>query len=207
MQPNKTKIALVIGALLLGASGASNAATGNFDVSITTIADIGFIEISPISLGSAVFLTAGGSCTVKGSDPTAGDVFGDTGLSASGTNGTLTGDCKGTGAAGVYEVESAGPSDAITVLMGDMVEAGGFSFNPSSNCIPLYDGTLGTDDSCQSLTVDFAHLTAITGDGADGGSIANKLRFTIGGTMTIGAADLTPNTPYAGSFAINVIYQ
>lgn len=205
MQPKKTKLALTIGMLLMGASSASNAATGNFDVSITTIDDITFTEISPISLGSAVFLTAGGTCTVIGNDPAAADVLADANIAGT-TNGTLSGDCVGVGAAGVYEVISAGPNDAITVLMGDMDEAGGFSFNPNSNCIPLYD-TSSSDDTCESLTVDFAHTSAVTGDGTDFGATADSLRFTIGGTMTIGASDLTPATLYAGSFAINVIYQ
>jgi hypothetical protein len=206
MQPNKTKIGLIIGAMYLGVSGASNAATGSFDVSITTIQDIGFVEISPISLGSAVFLTAGGTCSVVGNDPAALDVLADANIAGT-TNGNLSGNCVGDdGAAGVYEVESAGPGDSMTVLMGDMDEAGGFSFNPNSNCIPLY-GAAVSDDTCEFLTVDFGHLSAITGDGSDKGTTASKLRFTIGGTMTVGASDLTPNTLYGGSCAINVIYQ
>jgi hypothetical protein len=207
MQPNKTKIALVLGALLLGASGASHAAT--YNVTLDTIADVTFTQITPISLGTSVYITAGGSCTVVGNAPAGADVYADVNIVAgtlAAANGALSGDCVGEGVAGVFEVASNATGDSISVLMGEMAEANGFSFSPSSSCIPVY-GAASSDDDCETIPVNFAHIAGVTGDGIDKGTTDKKLRFTVGGVMTIGATDLAPEAPLAGDFLINVVYQ
>jgi hypothetical protein len=207
MQPSKTKLAIAVGTLFLGASNASFAQeTKTYDVTMKTIPDIGFTQITPISLGSSVYLTAGGTCTLKGDDPLAATVLAEAAVLTADTNGLLTGDCAGEGQAGVFEVISAEANASFSVVMGNMPSALGFSFNPSNSCIPLY-GTGTSDDACETLPVNFAHNTAITGDGVNQGITDKTLRFTVGGVMTVDAgADLLPSDSLAGSFAINVVY-
>jgi hypothetical protein len=205
MQLTKTKLVLAMGVVLLGASSASNAAQGVYDVSITTIADLTFTQIQPISLGASVFLNAGSTCTVEGSDPSPAEVLSAGSAAMADTNGTLSGDCAGIGTAGIFEVASSDTDDAISVIIGSIDEAE-WSFAPTSNCLPIY-GTGAADDTCSLMIEGFANTDASTGIATPQGLTPNTLRFTVGGTMTIKGADLTPELLYSGTFPINAVYQ
>lgn len=215
MQPNnKTKIAMIIGAMYLGVSGASHAATGSFDITITTIADLSVTEIQALSFGNSVFTTGSAVCNIAGNSPLFSDVFADSNTLITGatsylnTDRALTGSgCAGSGRVGIYEVVTAGVADAITVTINGVTNAD-FTFTPNSNCLPDYSATNATDDACRIMAPGVPNTLASTGDVAnDAGTVNNTLRFTVGGSLSTAAAGLTPNTPYSDVFNIDVIYQ
>lgn len=213
MQPNKTKIALVIGALLLGASGASNAVQGSFDITIATIADLSVTEIQPLSFGSSVFTTGSAVCNIAGNDPLFSDVLAEDNTVIDGatsylaTDATLTGSgCAGSGRVGIYEVVTAGLADSISVTV-NAVSNADFTFNPNSNCLPNY--APGTAlNACLIMAPGVPNTGAQTGSTTPGeGSIDKTLRFTVGGSLTTAVGGLAPATPYSDVFSIDVIYQ
>ena len=215
MQPNKTKIALVLGAMFLGATGASNAVTGSFDITIATIADLNVTEIQALSFGSSVFTTGSAACNIAANDPTELDVFAEAGSTAIngattylGADLALTGTgCAGTGRVGIYEVVTAGNADAISVTVNSVTNAD-FTFTPNSNCLPEYITTATTDDACRIMAPGVPNTLAVTGDTAnDMGTTNATLRFTVGGNLTTAASGLTAATPYSDVFSIDVIYQ
>jgi len=215
MQPNnKTKIAMIIGAMYLGVSGASNAVTGSFDITIATIADLSVNEIQALSFGSSVFTTGSAVCNLQGNDPLFSDVLADAnnvitgGTTYLSVDTALTGSgCAGGGRVGIYEVVTAGAADNITVTINEVTNAD-FTFSPNSNCLPEYVATAATDDVCRILAPGTPNTVAVTGStGANQGSLDKTLRFTVGGTLTTAAGGLTAATLYNDVFNIDVIYQ
>jgi len=215
MQPNKTKIALVIGALFLGASGASNAVQGSFDITIATIADLNVTEVQALSFGSSVFTTGSSVCNLEGNDPLFGDVLAEDGTVITGATTYLAQDtalsgsgCAGGGRVGIYEVVTAGVGDTISVTVNSVSNAD-FTFSPNSNCLPNYLPGTGAN-ACLIMAPGVPNTSAVTGDlsgGAGEGAVDNTLRFTVGGTLTTAVGGLTAATPYSDVFVIDVIYQ
>ncbi|MDX2367788.1 MAG: hypothetical protein QNK36_05210 [Colwellia sp.] len=222
MQPNKTKIALVIGALLFGASGASNA--DPFTANVTTIDDVTILTVpgNDLSFGTNVFTTAG-TCTMSASAPgsalmqyddgvgvVAQTTWGD--LSSAGTASCVVGASLGT--PGVYEVKGVG-AGAVSVLLTEVAQVGGdFTFDPSGGCYTDFDAVAGpTADTCTTLNAGtvvptfLAAATAVEDEGTGThASVEGTLRFTVGGTITVGATGLTAETPYNLAFQVDVTY-
>jgi hypothetical protein len=226
MQPNKTKIALVLGALFLGASGNTIAATGSFDITVKAIPDVVLSTVTPLSYGATMFVTTGGTCSMNASVP--GDALADKmqydGATVAKANyGDLTGaGCvNGTMAAGnpgtpgVYKIKGIAGNTVNITISG--ISGSDFDFAPNSGCIVTYEnGT--TADTCdafvpgssasKSLPLANATESPVTG-GTGTTGLGGELVFTVGGTITVGgtnAVDLIPGSNYTQNFPVNVIY-
>ena len=101
MQPTKTKIALVLGAILLGASGASNAASGTYNITVSTLPDVVLTEVTALDYGASMFITSSQSCVMNATTP--GDTPGTSTVNmqytnlAAPVNATNYGDLTGAG--------------------------------------------------------------------------------------------------------------
>jgi hypothetical protein len=210
MQPNKTKISLIIGAMYLGVSGASMAASESFNITAETIADVVITEDTALDFGANIFTTAG-DCTMDASAPAdvtmqvtrATPVVVDTD-----THGALSGTSCVTGAIatpGVYTVSGSGGS-TVNITLGGITTAE-FTFVPDSNAVSTYEGTAALDDiGTLSTSTSTAVVLADTNDGGGATTTADELVFVLGGTLTI-LTDLTSETVYdAETFTVNVIY-
>jgi hypothetical protein len=217
MQPNTSKLACAIGALLLGASSASNAATELFGFSATTIADVGLVQVNGgIDFGQNVFTTAG-TCTLNGVLPTDATLQIDTTTGAaaavddtgnlSGTN-CVEGDNLGT--AGIYKVTGTA-SSIVNITLGSISEAE-FTFVPDSNSYGDYNlapGSAASDDDSVgtlSTTGSTSARVAVADDvGTNLLATANELVFVLGGTLTV-LTDLVAEDVYTSSFDVIVTY-
>lgn len=223
MQPNKTKIALVLGALLMGASGASNAAVqGSFPVKVATLADVILTQVTALDFGANVYSAAGGTCKLDGSNPVQADSQVD--VIAAGGTGVGYNQLSGTGcitdaqtdgvpllgqSAGVYNVAGIGGLD-VTVTVSDSAISTDFTFSPDSACVTDYNGAAATSagDLCLALSAGTGKLVTLADatDALNAGAPDGSTRIVVGGTITVGAGDLTPSTAYADTFNVNVIY-
>jgi len=208
MQPNKTKLALQVGALLIGSSCAFNAAADSFNLTVNTIADVTIAEVTALDFGANIKTDASGSCAMDADQPVGSTVFADGNLTAT-TYGTLTGaNCVGASATpGVYSITGEAGLDVTITLTSEAQGAGDFTFSPTEGCAVIHDGA-GTDgDLCTALVVG-TPLTGVTiADGSDNGdSVSGATHFTVGGTIAVGATGLTSDTGYVATFNVNVIY-
>ncbi|TWX67478.1 hypothetical protein [Colwellia sp. C1TZA3] len=207
MQPNKTKIALVIGALYLGASGASYAASLAPTVKMTTRDDVTLSQVTALAFGPNIFTTAGTSCLMDADTP--GDIIAQANGTAEKANfGELSGTGCVTGASGtpgVYKV-SGSPGAGITVTVSGLNTDPLFTFTPNNGCIVEYD-QVSEGDTCKALASATATTTIIAGttDGGDDEVTSGELIMSIGGTLSVVSA-LTADTPYTDQFKINVVY-
>jgi hypothetical protein len=222
MQPNKTKIALLLGAVCLGASGAANAATADFDITVTTIPDVTLTEVQALDFGTTMYVTAGGNCLMNAATPgnaVAGQMqyTRQAGSVVAATNyGDLTGtgcvNGTGNGTPGIYRISGI-PGGSVRITISGVTGAD-FSFAPNSGCIVNYSGDDTDDgDECSTFVpgVQTTRLLAATTEDdstapAGQPSVPGQLMFTVGGTVTIGGVDLTPNQAYTENFPVTVIY-
>lgn len=205
MQPKNTKIALILGALFLGASGASNAVTGTFDITVNTIDDVVLTQDAQLDFGSNVKATAGQSCTMDADTPDTGDFNMVPDVAA--TNfGALTGDACITGTTGSpAEFSLTGtPGSTVVITLAD-VDAGDFTFTPNNNAFPVYDGATAGDALIQVAVA--TPTPFLVPDIADDDDVTQGLiRFAIGGDLNI-VNELTQSTPYTADFQVTVIYN
>lgn len=222
MQPNKKKIALVLGALFLGMSGNTIAATGSFDITVTAIPDVTLSTVTPLTYGASMFVTLGGTCLMDASTP--GDAavdlmqyddatlakanYGD--LSGAGcVNGTAT------GTPGVYKIAGIAGNTVNVTISG--VNGADFDFAPNSGCIVTYENGV-VADTCDPfvpgasapklLPLANAGESPVTGGGV-GVTVLGELVFTVGGTITVGGTngvDLAPGASFTENFPVDVIY-
>lgn len=211
MQPNKTKISLILGALYLGVSGTSMAASEPFIITATTIEDVEIEETTPLSFGANIFITTG-SCTMDAAAPATVDLQIGKGADDAAVNyGLLSGDAciaGATGTPGVYTVSGSAGS-VVNITLGGITTAD-FTYVPDSSAYSSYDGTTGADSmgalSASATTTDT--LAAADEDSAATTShaVGGELVFTLGGTLTI-LQDLTPETVYdTETFLVTVTY-
>ena len=219
MQPKKFSPARSLASIvLIVASGASYAATESFNVTVTTLPDVVLSQKQALSFGANMFVTAGGTCLMNATVPGEGTLmqYQDTGSAAAASFGALTGlGCvNGTATPGVYKIKGLGSTN-VTITIDGVVGAD-FNFSPNSGCIVNFDNSAAaadSQDSCDAFvpgTPKTTKLPAATateeGSGAPGYVVEGELVFSVGGTVTIGGTDLTPNTAYTESFPVNVVY-
>jgi hypothetical protein len=227
MQPNKTKLAIQIGTVLLGASYASIATADSFDAKITTIQDVGVNQVQPLNFGENITTAANGVCTMTANVPSEANLRFDnttaaaayTALAGTDRYGALSGNGCVTGAVaqpGIWSIEGGIGLEVTVNFTQQAPELGDFTFEPDNGCIMNYDG--GTDantDVCDEITnsnygstttVTLAAANALENNGGSGLAEEGKLYFTMGGTITVGAGGLTQNLEHDIKFGVNVTY-
>lgn len=201
---------LIASALLLGGAGLANAASESFNVTVTTLPDLVLTQVQALSFGTNVYIDAGGVCTMDADIP--GDTATQTkravAVTATGF-GDLTGagcvNGVGAGTPGLYKIAGL-QGQSVSISIGGVVGTD-FSFTPAG-CIATYDD--GVDgDLCTTYSGAISAQSydlASTTDGGDAGVTAGELIFSVGGSITIGASDLTANLAYSESFPVDVVY-
>ncbi|MFT5852088.1 MAG: hypothetical protein ACI87J_002064 [Colwellia sp.] len=225
MQPNKRKLALVIGTILLGASSASNAQ--EFTVAVSTITDVTIATKTghDLDFGESIVIAPNTICTMTGNLPLFSDVNIVHSTPLGGTQGLLNGTgCVGDGTTvakpGIYEVQGEpGLTLSLTISETSQFEADGvtpanYTFKPNSGCFTAYNGTATADqDTCSGYTMGAAD-TAIKlpvsdlaeTEGNTGIVTPGMILFTVGGEVGIGPAGLVANQTYATKFQVDVTY-
>lgn len=212
MQPNKTKLALTMGALLFAASNYSYAAQGTFPITATTLTDVTLANIQDLDFGTNVYTTLGGTCELNADDPDEADSYENAGTASAGVNyenlsgtGCIAASTDVGQTAGIYEISGVAGLDVTVTVDGSSLSAF-FTFVPDSACAVNYDGaTSGTGDTCDALTPSVGKVITLHGGADDGVQVNGKARIVVGGTITIDDA-LTPNLAYTDTFTVNVVY-
>jgi hypothetical protein len=221
MQPNKTKLALKLGAVVLGAASASYVSADPFTMTVNTIGDLSITTNQPLAFGTALLTDALSACSMGALVPAPADVFSDdstgtagTSLGTSGTAfGLLNGDgCIGAGATiatpGIYTIIGE-PTLDVNLTLNAEPQVGNFTFSPTGGCGVDHDqiGATAAGDPCQPITPG-SPITLTLAGGSDAilAQYGNT-HFTVGGTVTVGAAPgLDSGTDYNATFLVNVIY-
>jgi hypothetical protein len=222
MQPNKTKLALKIGAVVLGALCASGASADPFTASVTTIDDVTITEKTALDFGATVLTTAG-NCIMNSALP------GTTLMEHTTTNLTATPDA-GYGATtgtscvnvlgsdttvtpGVWRI-SGTAGGTVSLLVSTIAQASAdYTFEPDGGCYILFDAGAGVDgDTCTTLSpgvpITTARLASVTGTESDvtgTPATAGDLLFTVGGTLVV-VNPLATETNYPLTFQVDVTY-
>jgi hypothetical protein len=188
MQPNKTKLALQIGAVVLGAICASNSFADTFTATINTVDDV---NIAPragyvLDFGPNLFVDAGSSCELQVSAQAAGNQpggdlmnyaitldnaadpdasFGSLDGTGLGCTTTATPAAGGT-SAGIWDISGAAGTQVSLLITNIVQTPADFTFVPSG-CYVNYSNTdAANGDSCLALaansveTANFAASTA-----------------------------------------------
>jgi hypothetical protein len=229
MQPNKTKLALKIGAVVLGALCASGASAETFTATVNTVADVRIDRRAGTALdfGQSILVQSGGICTVQvgvtASTEAPGGLlmnYDRASPTAAGVNyGTLDGaGCLDgvTSQAGIWDAFGAAGA-AVSILFTELPQEADFTFEPSG-CYVFYGPGNDTDtDTCAALPINtataakFSLSDALESDAGTPGTnagtpISGQFSFAVGGTITVGATDLDPATPYNVEFQVDVTY-
>jgi hypothetical protein len=185
-------------ATTLGTTISINAATISPTVGFVTVLDIVLSTEDALTFGQNVVGTSGTTCTMTT------DVFAGTGVAASGaaaaTEDSITGagcltvaQAIGNNFSGVYGI--TGEDDqAFTVTVGSSTDAD-FSFTPTAAVCDVTAGCLAAG------TVVFADTPQLSAFDSNGDAMV-----VVAGTITVGGADLTSNTPYSQTFDITATY-
>lgn len=213
MQPNKTKLALQIGAVILGAACASNVYADTFNLTVNTISDVSIDQVTPMSFGTSILTDGLVTCTLRGELPAPATVFSD-GTWAAGAGTDAPGALNGagcisgnTGVPGVYTITGE-PTLSVNITLNSEAQTDNFTFTPDSGCAVSYNNDASTavgDDLCVALTPGSAQAVNLPG-AVDGLATAGIGYFTVGGTIGTLAGGLTSDTPYTATFLVNVIY-
>lgn len=230
MQPNKTKLALQIGAVVLGALCASNSYADTFTAEVTTVDDVEITERVALSFGTNVFTTASTSCTMLVTDESTGTAnptpvlmkYASTAaVSVGGAYGDLSGDgCVNATTdtavtAGVWDITGI-PGGSVKILLTEIAQdVTDYTYSPDTGCYVEYNGdNTANADSCVALAPGTVYTTPLAASAEDdavpaagsGTSVAGALAFTVGGTISIGTSGLTAETPYDLKFQVDVTY-
>ena len=207
MQPNKTKLALQIGTVILGAAYASNVLAAPFNATVNTIADVTIAQLgtNAMDFGTAVLPDAGTTCILNAVQPLDTDVFSDGAATAATAYAGLTGGgCTGTGTPGIYVISGENSVD-VTVTVSTEAQTGNYTFVPGLGCGVNHNGTTGAD-SCSLLDASGPVTLTTAGGTDDAATNFGETHFTMGGTITVTAGGLTPDTDYFPTFLVNVVY-
>jgi hypothetical protein len=210
MQPNKTKIALVIAAMYLGVNNASYAATKSFVITAETLADVELLETTELDFGTNIFTTAG-ICNMDADAPSSDLLLMNAANSiAESDYGALTGGgcINGTAIPGVYKISGAVGADVNITLSG--ITETEYTFEPDGAVADFSKST--ADDTIGALA--FSGVNTFSTAGADDDTnpglaatlaTPGDLIFTLGGTLTV-LTTLTASTEYTNTFSVNVVY-
>jgi len=194
---NKNMITKAIaGSVMVAASMSAVAKVETFSIGFVTIQDLTIDEVSPIAFGQKIIGKAGTACTM---DVTA-DIATTTGALTDVQSGISGAGCIDTAAAngasfaGVYTV--SGEADLTVNVTVASVSATDFDFSPSG--LLLSDGGDLNNDAVDVFADSSA---ATTLDSTNG-----EAHIYLGGTLTVGASDLTANTPYSADYTITATY-
>lgn len=184
---------------ILSTAMVANAKTETYSVGFVTIQDLTITQQQGLSFGQNIIGKAGTTCTLAFAENATSSVttlaapanFDDNMSGA----GCLTVAAGVNNLVGIYTIGgSANQTVNITVAS---ITGTDFNFTPSASSI-----TQGDDiNVAGSFTSVFADSPQADGLGASG-----NVALIIGGTLTVGAADLTANTPYSGTFNITATY-
>jgi hypothetical protein len=176
-----------------------HAKTVPFGVGFVTIVDLEVTQVNAISFGQNIIGRAGTNCTMVSN---VANVIANTALASitglmedgiSG-DGCITQASNGTNNfTGVYQVKGA-TSQAVNITVGSIAGAD-FNFSPTGKVANVVGGLAASGstifaDTPQLISTDTAGLVAVA----------------VAGTITIGAVDLTANTPYSANFDLTATY-
>lgn len=210
MQPNKTKLALQIGTVILGAACASSVLADSFNVTVNTLDDVTLAQVTPMAFGTSILTAASGTCAMDASVP--GNVLmnGDGVVAQAGYGGLAGAGCV-TGAAdgtpGLYTITGE-PTLAVNVTVTSEAQVGNFTFSPTGGCAVNYDNataTAATDDPCTPLVVATPLVVNLPG-ATDTLATAGEGYFTVGGTIVVGVGGLPSDTANVATFLVDVVY-
>jgi hypothetical protein len=229
MQPNKTKIALLIGASYLGAFSASNAWADAFTLNVNTISDV---EIAAYNAKALAFgeqiKTSPGVCAMEGRYPANADVniihsSAPTTLELNSqsiiTGAACVGSGVSTGDVGIYRVTGS-PGLTVNFTISELTQVNAtdptktFTFKPNSGCYTAFNGTPTADqDLCTaySMGIPITSVKLPVSDlgetlGNTGIVTAGEIYFTVGGELEIGPNGLDQNQAYDAKFLVDVTY-
>jgi len=207
------KKSVLVCALSLGSIGVANATIEPVNVGFTTIVDVAIVATQELSFGTTVYSALGGVCTMDAAVANIND--NDAAITpASPVTGGTGGSVVGTGCItsamntapgnqlGIYTLTGTAGANVKVTVTG--VSGTDFTFAPVG-CIPVYTG-LATASECVPFTVGNATTTTDIADLLDLNATPGELRVVVGGVMTIGGTDLTPETTYTQTFDIQAIY-
>ncbi|MFT7005709.1 MAG: hypothetical protein ACJAXJ_000208 [Colwellia sp.] len=193
-----TIIRALAGTLLAATALSASAKTVQGDVGFVTVADLVIEQLQALSYGQTVLGTASTTCL---STPDSGTV---TGAQLTGTVAPTLTELpipvhSGTGCitaanalAGVYKITASG-TQAVKITVASLAAGGDFDFSPAGY-------VMDSAGSAGAETIFFPD-TPLTFT-----PTAGKVGVVVGGTITIGAANLIANTPYSGQFDITATY-
>lgn len=210
MQPNKNKLALKIGALVLGTSCALTATADTFTVAVNTISDVTITPVNTgLDFGENIVTTASQTCTMDAAVPAAADVNAvNAALDGTGFGDLTGGGCVtgSSGTPGIWSIDGVAGL-AVNVSVADVAQVGGdFTYTPIG-CVVVYDGGVA-GDLCSTLSVAGGTVaTTVADNTADTDVPINaKTYFAVGGTISTGPTGLTSDTTYTASFDVTVTY-
>lgn len=185
-------------AATLGMTLSAHAKTLPFGVGFVTVQDLDITQANALTFGQNVIGTAGSTCTLGVT------IYPGATIAASAATAAINDNISGAGCiavagaltnnlAGVYEISGA-VSQAFNVTVNSATNAD-FSFSPTARV-----GDLATGLTAGGTTV-FANTPQASVTDAAGLAL-----LVVAGTITVGATDLTPNTPYSQTFDITATY-
>jgi len=209
MQPNKTKLALQIGAVVLGALCASNSYADPFTITVNTLSDVSIDTVQALDFGENITTDANGTCAMDAVAPANTDVLTDTNVSATAFGVITGGNCIGSGTTvatpGIYSIEGVGGLN-VNLTLSALTQSGDFTFTPTG-CGVVHDNDgVGQADVCTTYTAGTPLSMTLADSADDGASVENFAHFTVGGTLDVGATALTSDLAYTVTFNVDVVY-
>jgi hypothetical protein len=213
MQPNKTKLALQIGTVVLGAAYASYAAADPFTFTVNTIGDLNITTNQPLAFGTALLTDALSTCSMDALVPEPADVFSDDSTGSATDFGLLNGaGCIGDGVTiatpGIYTIIGE-PTLDVNLTLNSEPQVGNFTFSPTGGCGVDHDQSVASagGDPCNAITPGSPIILTLAGGSDVITAQYGNTHFTVGGTVTVGSAPgLDSGTDYNATFLVNVIY-
>jgi len=190
---------VLVGSLLTVAAMSAQAKTASFNVGFVTLADLDIVQTQALTFGQNLIGLTGTTCTMTVANSgttangTAALVIQDHDDSLSGA-GCLTVAAGVNNLMGVYSITGAsGQAFNVTIASASNAD---FDFAPT--------GLVFTGDASTNTGVTVFANTPQSATLRAGGS--NDAYLTVAGTISVGATDLSPNTPYSQTFDITATY-
>jgi len=189
---------VIAGSLLTVAAMSAQAKTASFNVGFVTLADLDIVQTQALTFGQNLIGLTGTSCTMSitttgTTAAAAASMLTDNQDELSGA-GCLTVATGVNNLMGIYTITGAqGQAFNITVAS---ASNGDFDFAPTGTVI-AGGVNIGSGVTVFANTPQSSTLQA---------TAAADAYISVGGTITVGAADLAPNTPYSQTFDITATY-